>query len=200
MFIDPTSSEKPLEEQVKSKISDNTVSDPTNESSEEVKLEAYNLHLKGYTNTAISQKLGISGGQVMSWVRQMREQFKDSLTEQSGAELLSALMEEYEFLKSFAFAQLQDICVTVSEDGTVSKKKTDHSAAAKYLDIIAKTIKDRADLLSKTGALPREPDKLDINIRGESKTEVTHKFEREERSEDQILHDIQERLKHSQTL
>ena len=69
---------------------------------EEVKLEAYSLFLQGMSTTDIASRIGASQASVYKWIRNYRNRFKDEIEAQTGVDLLSAVMEEYEFLKNLA--------------------------------------------------------------------------------------------------
>ena len=51
-----------------------------------------------------------------------------------------------------------------------------------------------------SGAIAKEPDKLQTNIRGENKSEARITVEATERSVEEIQRDIEHRLKHANTI
>lgn len=193
MFID-IFSEKPLEE-VEAKVGG-----VSRLLTEEDREKAYELYIQGQKAPAIAKKLGVSENTVRKWIRTLSDAIRIEMEERTGSDLLSSIIDEYEMLKSFAYMQIKDMTTEVASDGTVLQKKPDHSSITRYLELVQRVLKDKADLFCKTGAIAKEPDRLQVNIRGENKSELTVKVEATERSIEEIQRDIEERLKHASTI
>lgn len=193
MFID-IFSEKPLVEAVEEKLI------PSRVYTEEDKEKVFSLYLQGYKTSHISKTLSIPPNTVKKWIEAFAEAVRTDLEDKTGADMLSTILEEYEFLKNFAYSQIQNLTTEVADDGTILHKAPNHQALAKYLDLVGKVLKDKTDLLCKAGAIAKEPDKLQINIKGENKSEVRVTVESTERSVEEIQKDIEQRLKHANTI
>lgn len=193
MFID-IFSEKPLVEEVEEKLI------PSRPYTDEDKDKVFSLYLQGYKTSQISKTLGIPQGTVRKWIDAFSEAVRTDLEDRTGADMLSTILEEYEFLKNFAYNQIQNLTTEVADDGTILHKAPNHQALAKYLDLVGKVLKDKTDLLCKAGAIAKEPDKLQTNIRGENKSEARITVEATERSVEEIQRDIEHRLKHANTI
>lgn len=163
---------------------------------EETRLEAYSLFLQGMRLKDIALQVGASPSTISKWISTYRKRFKDDIEAQTGVDLLSGVLEEYEFLKNFAYSQIRDIMTAVDENGNViPNPNVNHAVCAKYLDLVKNVIKDKTALFVQTGAIAKEPERLHVNIKGENKSEVKVTITGEDRSPEEIERDILERLK-----
>lgn len=192
-------SDKPVADMIREKKESTAIMTPY---PDDVKAEAYSLYLQGFPIYKIAERIGANPNTVSKWIKKYKAQFKTEMEEKTGVDLLSSVIEEYEFLKNFAYSQIQDMMFEVDEEtGEIVKSDNpNHAALAKYLDLVQKVIKDKTGLMIQTGAIAKEPEKLNINIKGENKSEVTVKLEAEERPIEEIERDIQERLRHVKLL
>lgn len=120
----------------------------------------YEQSLRGKTPINIAKKCGISITEVMDGIKAGRELWKTALESQSGLDILVDMVGQNEVLASLALEQVHEMHenhTTLLPDGSREKSaQFDHQAYRGYLEVVMRACKDKQDLLTKVGVIPKD--------------------------------------------
>jgi hypothetical protein len=167
---------------------------------------AWKMRCDGLPVSSISTVFGVTEATIYNWFTKLKQEFNEHFIKESASELLAEqlmMLDNLETVCLYEINQLSKESKTFDSktgavvEANIEEIKVLKGAKAKFLASAIKIREMKIKLLTDIGAIPKEPEKLDLSLNDHRrlKDDEDSRVNLSEKSQEELISEIMTRLK-----